>query len=209
MSYVIYNNKRVSFGNKYVAGVAPEPIPGQIYFNKTASADEVIFDSLPDVTGSKTVKMGFYVQDSSSSLDVAFANGTTQDYLRLTFGEGEYGPTFMVEVRQSPSIVRRVYDISDLYGEIVNLEVVKGTASISSVTFNGNTLTDLMGYLAFGPTAFKRIRGSKFSSIFNLEIVGAHKWIGYPYGNTDAAWVDTIGSNDGIISGTPSTINLF
>ncbi len=42
-----------------------------------------------------------------------------------------------------------------------------------------------------------------------MEVAGEHKWIGYPYGNTDAAWVDTIGSNDVSILGSPGTRNLL
>ena len=45
-------------------------------------------------------------------------------------------------------------------------------------------------------------------SIWDVEIVGGHKWAGKPNGNTSAAWADEIGSINGIFNGSASIRNL-
>jgi hypothetical protein len=205
MSYVIYNGKRVTSGGKYVGKISS---PDKIDF-LNSSTDNITFSSLPDITGSKTIKARMYLQDIASDFSLAWSPASGNDYLRIDYGTGEFGVTLMVEVNYSAN--RRQYDLAaeGVLGVPFSLEIIKGTGTISSVKFNGIEGTNLGSSLQFGPQAFSRIRGGDHSSIWNLEIVGSHKWIGYPYGNTDAAWVDTIGSINGTVSGSPGTRNVL
>jgi hypothetical protein len=208
MAYLTYNGQRVISSGKYITN---KPIPGQI--DLISSGDGVNFSSLPVVTGNQTIKGDMYIKDTNSSFRLFFTSGSN-DYLRvyydLSFEDFTYN--FIVEVRQT-SLVKRRYNIgaAGLLGVPFSFEIIKGTNSITSVKFNGNTLTDLgPGYLSYGNNpAENKFDGTGNVSLWNLEIVGSHKWIGYPYGNTNAAWVDTIGAINGTITGTPGTINLF
>lgn len=205
MSYLIYNGQMVDYQGKYVT---KEAVPDKIDFLNVGS-DNVTFGSLPDITGTKTIKARIYIKDSSSSFSLGFSPASGTDYLRIDWTTAEdVFKTFMVEVNYTAN--RRVYNLTNegVLGTAFSLEIVKGAGTISSVKFNGIEGTDLGGYLQFGPQALSRVRGGNHSSIWNLEIVGTHKWIGFPYGNTNGAWVDTIGSIDGTVNGTPGTINL-
>lgn len=207
MSYLNYQGKKVQMNHKYLIGAALAPVPDKI---DLMSSYGVNFSSLPVVTGNQTVLARMYIQSTSTTFSLVWSNGSTQDYIRMDYGTGEYGSTFMVENRNSPSLVRKVYNLANegVLGVPFSLEIIKSTGNISSVKFNGVEGTDLVGFLGFGPTNLSYFRGSNHASIWNLEIVGTHKWIGFPNGNTTPAWVDTIGSINGTISGTPGTINL-
>ena len=186
-------------------------IPGEI--NLITSGDGVDFASLPDVTGNKTITMDLWLNDTSSNMYVAFsAGGQPGDFLLVTYGViPELGQVHLsVHTKNSPSLVRKAYNISAYLNQMLTLEIVKTSSAITSVKANGNTLTNF-GSLFFDNTGgpFYYVRGDHNASIWNLEIVGSHKWIGYPYGNTNGAWLDTIGINHGTIAGTPGTRNLF
>ena len=206
----MYQDKMVTYQNKYVEKVV-SVIPGQIDF--LTSGDRVDFTSLPDVTGNKTINMGLWLNDTSTNMYVAFSSGGQPgDFLWVTYGNvPELGQVHLVvHTKNSPSLVRKAYNISAYLNMMVTLEIVKTSSAITSVKANGNTLTNF-GSLFFDNTGgpFYYVGGDHHASIWDIEIVGSHKWIGYPYGNTNGAWVDTIGTNHGTITGTPGTRNLF
>jgi len=210
MSYLIYNGKRVisnADGGKYVSKIEAPPIPDKIDF-LSAATDEITFSSLPDITGSKTIKARMYIKDTNSYFSLRWSPASGNDYLLIDYGTGEYGRTLMVEVNYSAN--RRQYNLADegVLGVPFSLEIVKGTGTITSVKFNNVEGQDLGGYVQFGPSSNSRIKGGNHSSIWNLEIVGSHKWLGFPYGNESSAWVDTIGTIHGTVNGTPGTITL-
>lgn len=209
MPYLKYNGKLVQTSNHYITGIASTPTPDKI--DMISGFDGVTFSSLPVITGSQTINARMYIQNTSSVFSLCWSNGVTQDYLRIDYGTAEFGPTFMVEAKNSPSLSRKVYNLASegVLGVPFSLQITKTTGTITAVTFNGTPGTDLVGFLGFGPSNESRFRGSSHSSIWNLEIVGTHKWIGFPDGNTDGAWLDTIGSINGTIQGTPGTINLM
>jgi len=216
MSYALYNGKMIQSESKYVI---KNVIPGQIYFTDQGIID---FPSLPVVTGSQTIKWDMNLDSSVASIlalnFIAPAGGA--DFLLVQYGylqafeQGTTGityPVLRVQVKNSPGVIVRMYDINSYIGINANIEIVKGTGSITSVKANNNTLTTL--YSGTGvfdaPADNKYISAEGGISIWNLEIVGLHKWIGYPYGNQDSAWVDTIGSIDPTILGSPGTRNLL
>jgi len=197
----------ITYQNKYVIKTV-SLIPGQI--DMIANPDGVSFSSLPPITGSKTIKADMFIKNNTAFFIMFFSDGATNDYLIYYYGNTEFGKRFSVEVKNGAAF-RNVFDIeaAGLLNTVFSLEIIKGTGSITSVKFNGNTLTNLGGFVSQGPSNQQKFYGSDHVSIWNLEIVGQNKWIGYPYGNTNGAWVDTIGSINGTISGTPGTVNLI
>lgn len=204
MSYVTYQNKMVSYQNKYVH---KNPVPDKIEF-LTYNSDVITFASLPVITGSKTIRTRMYLKDTNSNFSLGWSPASGNDYLRIDFGVGEAGLALMIEVNFAAN--RRQYNLTNegVLGVPFSLEIIKGTGTISSVKFNNIEGTDLGSSLQFGPSDLKRITGGDSSSIWNLEIVGTNKWVGFPYGDTSAAWVDTIGTNHGTVTGSPGTIDL-
>ena len=217
MSYLIYNGKRVIAQNKYVGKWSFE-IPQQIYFTSGGSVD---FASVPVVTGIQTIKWDMLLDASvASKIYVGFVDGVSNDYIYANYdylpsfeqtSTGITYPVLRVQVKNSPGVYVRIYNIDSYIGVNTNIEIVKGTGSITSVKANNNTLTTLYSGSVVYDTggSFSYAGGNGGASIWNLEIVGSHKWIGYPYGNTNAAWVDTIGSIDGTVTGSPGTRNVL
>ena len=109
MSYLKYNGQMVQSGHHYVGKFAEAPIPDKIDFINPS--DTVTFSSLPIVTGSKTINARMYIKDLSTNFQLIWSDGVTQDYVNLAFGTSEFGRSFMVEAKNSPSLSRKVYDL--------------------------------------------------------------------------------------------------
>jgi len=207
------NDYVLSSGFSYVVGVLPPVVGGIIEF--LDGGGTVIFGSQPDIAGSKTFKANIYIDSSTSSLYFYSKGVAATDFLVVSYDDAPdwagTDPVLMVHVKNAagpPGIVRQAYDISNYLGQIELLEIVKVTGGITSVTIGGDTLTKIGdGYFDYGGD-LKQVAGIR-SSIWDVEIVGSHKWVGYPDGNQDSAWIDTIGSNDGVVGGSVSTRNLF
>ena len=185
-------------------------IPGEI--NLLTNGDGVEFGSVPAITGNKTITMDFKLDSSAGNMTLWFNTVGSNDYLLLVMGSvpetGSFGLT--VQTRSNPSRVRRYYNMNSYINQLVNLEIIKTGTSITSVKMNSNTLTPNTGFFDPSDNPMKQFIGDGGLSIWNLEITGFHKWIGYPYGNTLGAWADTVGTNHATsILGTPGTRNLF
>lgn len=209
MSYLVANDKYVKINNPGLKYLVTTPIPDKIYFQTLG--DKVAFDSQPDVTGNKTFKADLFIDSTSSDMTIGLMNALN-DFLFISYTiSADTGPSkvLVVNTKNSPPyVLRPYYDISSYLNQVISLEVVKTSAVITSVKINGNTLTKIGdGYFNNGATSLKEISGILFS-IWNVEVVGIAKWIGFPYGNTTPAWVDTIGTNNGTVSGSPTTRNL-
>lgn len=161
-----------------------------------------------------------HLDSSSNLLQTGFSDGTSNDFLYASYtilsefeqtSTGITYPVLRVQVKNAPEVYVRIYDINDYIGINTNIEIIKGASSITSIKANNNTLTTLYSgtvvYNTAGTLSYSGGNGG--ASIWNLEIVGSHKWIGYPYGNQDSAWVDIIGSIDGTVTGSPGTRNLL
>ena len=190
-------------------------IPGEI--NLLTNGDGVEFSSIPAITGVKTIKADMRIDSSASQLTLIFETQGINDLLMLTIGpvpddSNIFGMVVHVKGNSTnPSpVVRPYYTIDSYLGQNISLEIVKGTGSVTSVKINNNTLTAKgNGFFSGTDLNFKEFVGLNGMSIWNLEIVGNHKWIGYPYGNTNGAWADTIGINNGTVTGSPGTRNLI
>jgi len=89
-------------------------------------------------------------------------------------------------------------------------EVTKVGNTITNFTVNGSTL------IQTGSTVFSGIGANNFIGssgvvlannvlIYDVTIGSIFNTIGYPAGNLNPAWEDTIGVNDGTVSGSPTT----
>jgi len=141
-----------------------------------------------------------------------FKTSGVNDYLMLIVGPvaetGLFG--LLVQTRGPSPVVRQYYNINSYLNQVVSLEIVKTATAITSVKMNNNILVPTAGFFSPPDTTNKNFVGAGGLSIWNLEIVGNHKWVGYPYGNTLGAWVDTVGSDHATtISGTPGTRKLI
>jgi len=212
MSYLTYQGKMVDSQGKFVIS-SPQPVAeGVIYFN-TGSSGIITFVSQPDVTGNKTLTSKFYLDSSTSRLTFGFMNALN-DFLFVSYdiaANTGVNPMLTVNTKNSPpGVIRPYYDISSYLGMIVEMEVVKTSSSVVSLKLNGNTLTKAGdGYFNNGGTSLKTISGLSGSSVWDVTINGIAAWVGYPSGDQNLAWEDTIGSNDGTVSGSVSTRNLF
>jgi len=209
MSYLIYNGKRIITQDKYVIGNAAPPEEGVIYFQ--TFSDKVEFVSQPDVTGNKTFTANLFIDSSTSSEMTIGLMNASNDFLFISYTiSADTGPNKVLVVNtRNTSVIRPYYNIDSYLNQIITLEVIKTSSSITSVKINNNTLTKAGdGYFTNGGTTLKAISGQYFS-IWDVSINGVASWTGYPNGNTNGAWVDNIGSNDGTVSGSPTTRNLF
>ena len=115
--------------------------------------------------------------------------------------------------------------ITGLSGKCLEIIVEKdenaGVGTITSITFNSvaQALANPAGFgAAQGPGDLIAATAAGGRSLYSAyiwditvyDISGApaaiHNWIGYPAGNTDAAWVDNVGAIDGTVNGTPDIL---
>jgi len=205
MKIIKLNGNLVKLNGKFETLTLP---PREI--NLLTFGDGVEFTSVPSITGNKTITATFFIKNATSKFTLWFHTAGVNDYLFVDIGNvaetGLFGMT--VQTRSSPSTVRRYYNINSYLNQIVNLEIIKTATAITSVKMNTNTLSPTTGFFSPPDTTVKNFGGLDELSIWDLEIVGSHLWKGYNYGNTNAAWIDTIGGNNGTVTGTPGTKNL-
>lgn len=173
--------------------------------------DYVGLSSIPDVTGTKTISFSLYIHpDQYVALDImVFSNGSS-DWVRIYFDgtDGIRARTNYDGTNNSKRI-----DISSLKGQVLDFVITKTTSSIDTFTVNGSSAytTDVLGNNTEPLQAFigkATGNGYDYILIWDININDEHAWAGQPDGNQDSAWVDTIGSIDGTVNGTPTTYDL-
>jgi len=210
MAHLTFNGQRIQMPGNGILDFTPGPtVGGVIDFQADG---KITFDSEPDITGSQTITLNMYLDTDTSTLNFSIKT-PTNDFMLLTYNDPpDWAGTdsvLAVHVKNSPGVVRQFYDISSYIGEITTVEIVKTSGAITSVTVGGDTLTKVGdGYFDIGASSLKELGGS-YASVWDVEIDGSHKWVGYPDGDQDSAWEDTIGSIDGTVSGTVTTRDLF
>lgn len=224
MSYLTYNGQKVQYNGKYSTYVG---ITGLVIWD--GFDDQVSFSSVPTVSGNK--KIEFYLTIDPNMPEppggfpasiVEFSPGSSQDSL-MVFVE-KSGSNFYIHCHaysQTSTNNKRTGDISSFVGEEVLVEIEKGTSVVNSISINGQSQS-LSNSTGFGLGGTRRRIGP---FVFTTDPAGVdtyllrdiklyddpsgtntltHHWKGYPAGNTDAAWVDQIGSLDGAVGGNPA-----
>ena len=105
-------------------------------------------------------------------------------------------------------------DEGSVYSIIVSFGA--GGNTISSATVNGSPMssgnrsgrTQSSGVAADSFYLGRRQDGNfpYSGTVYNVFVLGVHQWSGY--GNTDADWIDQVGSNDGTVNGSPALLRI-
>lgn len=207
--------------NSYTS--TPETIVGVIDFD--GIDDSITFSGAsPDVTGNKTIKFDCQFVEGVSQTTVnqglwfQFITDTS-DYFVAQLAIESGSPAIATVVGNSSNTVgAKRYDLSSsLLGEKLSIEITKTSTEITSFKVNGSTISPAVVLSGSDYPAGDYIgsfRGivytiSNESAYFwNLEIVSSHQYDGIPDGNTNAAWVDDIGTADGTVNGSPSKVDI-
>lgn len=187
-------------------------VNGLLYFD---GVDDYVDVGTVDVTGSKTITFNLYVESTITGLiPVCSFNGDGSDDI---FVVDILGTTLRCYCKGSVAGTngRRTYDISGLLDTLLTVEITKTTEQCLSITINSvensaaqslSTSTgNIHGYIGTNRllSAF-----ANYLYIWNFNINDEHQWQGQPSGNLNSAWVDTIGSNNGTVNGSPTTYDL-
>jgi len=225
MANLTFNGQRLLFpGGGILDYTQPQGITGLAIWN--GLTDSVQFASYPTITGSKGASLYMTIDpdmpeppNGGPANAFLFGVGTGNEL----FGIGAYksGSNFYLATHVNTQVggSKRTQDISSFVGEEIFIEVTKETLNTLSISINGNSQT-LSSYSDFqysnnykyiGPYIFTisppvdniLVRDIKLYDDPSGTNTLIHHWIGYPAGNTDAAWVDQAGSLDGTITGSP------
>jgi len=177
--------------------------------------DCVELSSMPDITGDKIISFSLQLPESASPPDQTLLmfspTADDSDVFRL-YGTGDK-LVFMSTISESASN-NFALDYADLSGRPVDIVVTKTTGSIVSVYVDGISQISTGDYTKIGSIDTAYIgRGYILAQyykglIWDININNTHAWDGHSDGNTDAAWVDTIGDINGVVNGSPTTTNV-
>lgn len=208
MPHITYNGKRVlSPGNKFIFG--ERSIIGPMDF---AASSYVDLDGNPDLSGNKIIKWKMHL--GSSAANHLFHLGVSENNMYVSVdGTTLKGGNFD---NQSAGSSRSILNVTDLSGK--TLECVASKTSNELVWFScGHLYHDgnLQSSTGTPDQNTSRIGANGRPSpgyeigfdvyVWDIEVIGEGAWNGWgKNSNTNAAWADSIGSNDGSIVGSPS-----
>lgn len=174
--------------------------------------DYVRFSSNPIPTGTQNLTFKLYIKEipSSSEIIIHLNNGAVNDLISIFLDSSgdlvvsRSGLTHLGGLRTN---------ISSKLNQILEIEVQKTTGSIDAVLINGvdnsnaaANYTPYNGTVSYVSCGVSNFLGSAF--IWDINLSDNHSWAGYPEGNLDSAWVDTIGAIDCSVYGSPDTIDI-
>lgn len=173
--------------------------------------DYVELSTTPDVTGNKTISFNAYITSSniSNCFMINFVSSLTDGFVvSLNSNLLRFSPS------NDPADCWTIRTDS-LVNTFLNIVVTKGVGEITSITINGVSYTDYGtgGYgLGTGGNYIGAFAGGFTLSdayVWNINVNNDHLFIGFPNGNTNSAWDDTIGSITATVNGTPSVTTLI
>ena len=173
----------------------------------------VSLDSQPDLSGTKRIDFNLWLdQDSGYASKTIFTLGVSEDNLfaELTSANIRIGNADVVTTGT------RTFSITGLSGKKLECIVVKGSTTIDWFSVNGVSLTQTGIGQSNRPTTKSAIGGGADNQwllddayVWDVVVDGEGAWSGNgSNANTNASWVDTIGSADGTITGTPAIKKL-
>jgi hypothetical protein len=180
--------------------------------------DDGVTMTHPTMTGNKRVTFRMYLDNSSGySNEQLFTFGSsTTDHLNLRLNGSN-----LIVILSTSSASNREVDISSYSGAIVDVEIVKSTSSITSVSFDtvSQTLNATISSQTSTTNGQVGIPGSggiylQDATIWDINIyddpagtnVLTNSWYGAgSSANQDVAWIDDTGGLDGTVGGTPAT----
>jgi len=184
----------------------------------------VIFSSVPDVSGNKTISFTLFLQeDPNFGAQPDFHNiinfqdvSASTDHFVLYYADTAIDGRTLV-FQPSLTFGQSVFIDYDTYSnQIIDVVVTKTTGVISSVSINGDIVsTSVATSVSNYPNANGYIGSNtspgNYSTAFIWDVVvsGVFSSSGQPFGNTDSSWDDTIGAITASISGSPNSTYIL
>jgi hypothetical protein len=197
--------------------VGTETVSGLMEFDGVD--DEVVFSGTPDITGNRTVSFKLYIKDVMDGGHILYIGDSGSQCLSVRVLSNTLRA---YALRDSTSHTIRSYNVDytspsppDLEtGVIYNIQITKTSTDITSFVVNGvDNSTSFPTSQNISSTGFSigSIGGTNLNNnfhIWDINIDGNHAYTGQPNGNQDSAWVDTIGSIDGTVNGSPEADSI-
>jgi len=220
MSYLTYNGKMVTSNNKYVTkigGVLPE---GVLDFNNTYYTT---LSANPDLSGNKTVRWKMWMDSSAGASGTLFSIGANTNKIEIYTSGNDIrcGNRNRIMSTQGEKYISR----ANLAGYVLECIAVKtineflwfqigGYSSGDQNLGSSGTASSVSRFGADGITSPSA--GCAGMYVWDIRVessVGGtslHNWSGYGTApNVDAAWVDTVGSENGtVLAGSPGIKTL-
>ncbi|MBD3320394.1 MAG: hypothetical protein GF350_04780 [Chitinivibrionales bacterium] len=168
---------------------------------------------VPPIAGANVIRFKLWVFQQFGTQTILYFVPGAPDKLRIRI-------RYDVLIVEVANIAGRCWYIqlpNDFENQILQFEISKGVGTINYVRING---TNYYPYATFasgvaavgGSIGWDNSAPLQFFTdfaIWDVEIVGVSQWQGQPNGNLNAAWVDTVGVNNGTVNGIgPQTRNL-
>lgn len=206
--------------NLIISGTGPnlklagsQPITGLMNFD--GINNYISFpDNTVDVTGDKTINLKLYIDSFLNNNYMCYFADVSTDCFILGSSTSASNKLYFMSGAHGLFCTGMIIDYATWMQQILNIEVTKSTRSIDQVKINGIVQSSEGNVQYSEPpkgTFIGRTNQSpptytlENATIWDIEIIGENYWKGYPNGNTDAAWIDLIGSADGTVFGDPST----
>lgn len=180
--------------------------------------DTVSFASVPDVTGDKIVTFNIYIESAhtfpiAAPGETLFAFRDSNDYLVVQI----IGNTLRCFFEQSTD--SKYIDISSYKDQGLEVVITKTTQDIVSISINGvnqsisqggffDGLSYTASYIGYTRSGISDDQYLEGAYIWGININDTNTWLGEPDGNQDSAWIDTTGSIDGTVNGTPNATSI-
>jgi hypothetical protein len=171
--------------------------------------------SVPDLSGTKNIEFYMWLDDIvyDGTTRRIFSWGNGDDYLLVSVTGSTDRPLLIIQCSSAANSGKN-YLLDDYVGQPLFCRIEKTTQSIDAFRINGNLINpdSLNNYVTITNQSYiGAFSGGQLLSniyVWDISILTVANWIGYPNGDTSAAWVDNIGSNDGTASGTLATKTL-
>jgi hypothetical protein len=206
MSYLTYNGAMVESVGQYL-------VKNFYVIDWDGINDIVTLSGQPDLSGTKTITFNMWLtKDTGFASDMLFTLGLPPGniFAELDSNIIRIGISANVNIGST-----KTYSITGLTNQKLSCTIVKTTDAISSFTINGSPQSGGTG-VSTRNTELSAIGGDgNLSSlledayIWNIAVEGIGSWLGSGNNaNTDAAWLDGIGSNNGTVVGSPTLKSL-
>jgi len=206
MSYLKYGGQYVKTGGQFVGGFLPAI--GALDFNGTYF---VTLSEDPDLSFNKTITWKMWM-DGSPSGDL-FSLGVDEESLSIGASGTElraYNKNRIMGTRGEKRL-----SVTGLTGMVLECTAIKTTNQILWFQVGGRasgdtglgTVTSALDISRIGNTGLTGGPGvANNMFVWDLQVDGIAAWNGYSSANTDAGWVDTIGTSNGTINAGGSSV---
>ena len=164
--------------------------------------------------GAITVQFEAYLYPSAVAGNysvMSFETASINDYLTLFYSPSQ--SKFLVRTQQAGGGGDDFAIPSGDFNRCISVELTKTAGTVTGMKIDGVALTpDGSSLNLTGPTGsfigYSFNGGANaylnYMAIWDISIGVAHQWLGYPAGNTNGAWIDGPGPNNGTVVGGPT-----